>query len=220
MRAGTAFPTPARMWADEGQLDDAVRTRRWACAGCSAVLVVLAVVVALVARGIAELEKGLDGYGQLEKADEPYGSVYDPLGPGGTARYEDGLEVTVGEPRREPDGAAYRFTVTYRNGADEPLNMGGDSVWDSVSEYGSAPLVVRAGKPGDDDERPDPEGTGRWLNQEEAGTRLLRPLGRGDRLTVVVRVAGGTKGMPVAVEVEPSSDPYYRDTAHWELRLD
>ncbi|GAA4949883.1 hypothetical protein GCM10023238_15230 [Streptomyces heliomycini] len=49
-----------------------------------------------------EFEKGLDGAGQLEQSGA-LGDRRDPLGPGATARYEDGLKVTVGPPRREPD---------------------------------------------------------------------------------------------------------------------
>ncbi|MDN3295001.1 hypothetical protein QWM81_13255 [Streptomyces ficellus] len=200
------------METDETPTDNARTTEsRWP-QGCAVALIVLVVLGSLGLWGLHEVEKGLDGYGQLEG-----GASYSPLTPGTTARYEDGLKVTVSVPRREPDGRTYSFTVTYENGTDRPLTPGDTSADASVSTYahGSAPLVVRAGQRYDDDTRLDDID---WLNYLEAGEKLLPPLAEDESVTVPVRVTGSRKGMPVTVEVTPP-DAGYRETASWELTL-
>ncbi|THA86025.1 hypothetical protein [Streptomyces sp. A0592] len=182
--------------------------------GCAIAVLVLLVLAALGAWALAELEKGLDGYGQLEQSG-PSGSVADPLGPGATARYEDGLKVTVGRPRPESDGT-YSLTVTYENDTDEELRPGGESPAGAVSEYGPAPLVVRAGRSLDD------HASGYsldWVNSREAGAALMAPLGTDRKRTVPVRVRPSAKGIPVTVEVDPPAAGY-RETAHFQLILD
>ncbi|MGW6982234.1 hypothetical protein ACWGE1_22820 [Streptomyces sp. NPDC054932] len=182
------------------------------CAVAAAVLVVLAV---LGAWALAEFEKGLDGYGQLEQSG-PAGHVADPLGPGATARYEDGLKVTVSRPRPEADGT-YSLTVTYENDTDEELRPGGESSVDSVSEHGPAPLVVRAGRSLDD----HTSGFSlNWLNSRESAAALMPPLGTDKKRTVPVRIRPSTdaKGIPVTVEVDPP-EAGYRETAYFELTL-
>jgi hypothetical protein len=113
--------------------------------GCAIALLVLTILVGIGLWALSETFKGLDGYGQLEKPGAS-GSVADPLGPGATARFEDGLKVTVSPARREPD-ATYAFAITYQNGTDELLQPRGDSTDSSVSECGPAPVVIRAGSP-------------------------------------------------------------------------
>ncbi|MDJ1131210.1 hypothetical protein [Streptomyces iconiensis] len=192
--------------------------RRWQV-GCVAAILVLGALLLLGMWGLSELEKGLDGYGQLEgsAADSPDGSAADPLMPGMAARFEDGLTVSVGDLRRERGGHAYRFTVTYENETDRKLRPGGPTAEDSVSEYEDAPLVVRAGDPLDDTGSDDGS-VSDWLNKDAAAARLLAPLGEGESVAVPVRVSGDTKGMPVTVEVKPPDDEY-RDTAYWQLTL-
>ncbi|MFE9468592.1 hypothetical protein ACFYNW_34075 [Streptomyces virginiae] len=184
--------------------------------GCAIAGAVLTVLVILGAWGLAEFEKGLDGLGQLEQSG-PSGSVADPLGPGATARYEDGLEVTVSRPRPESDGT-YSLTVTYENDTDEAICPGGESSDESVSEYGPAPLVVRAGRSLDD------RTSGyslNWLNSRESAAALMPPLGTDKKRTVPVRIrpSTNTKGISVTVEVDPPAAGF-RETAYFQLSLD
>ncbi|MER7487367.1 hypothetical protein ABTY20_15945 [Streptomyces sp. NPDC126497] len=172
-------------------------------AGCAVVLLLF---LGLLGRGARELdafEKGLDGSGQLEQAGAS-GDRGDPLGPGATARYEDGLKVTVGPPRREP-GGTYGVTVTYENGTDEEVSLGG----------ACETLGVRAGEPGDDAVAQDPT----WLNREECDSALARPLGVDGTRGVPLRLEPGGRGIPVTVEV---GWPYgtSRDTAYFLLGPD
>ncbi|MEU9798934.1 hypothetical protein [Streptomyces sp. NPDC051000] len=188
-------------------------TPRW-FSGCAIAVVVLTVLVIAGAWALAEFEKGLDGYGQLEQSG-PSGYVADPLGPGATARYEDGLKVTVSPPRPESDGT-YSLTVTYENDTDEELRLGGDSSDDGVSEYGPAPLVVRAGKSLDD----HTSGYSlNWLNQRESAAALMPALGTDKKRTIPVRVKPTKRGVPVTVEVDPPAAGF-RETAYFQLTLD
>ncbi|WP_404962310.1 hypothetical protein [Streptomyces sp. 147326] len=181
--------------------------------GCAVAVVVLIVLFGVGAWALAEFEKGFDGYGQLEQSG-PSGYVADPLGPGATARYEDGLKVTVSRPREESDGS-YSLTVTYENDTDEELRPGGESSDSSVSESGSAPLVVRAGKSLDD----YASGYGlTWLNRRESAAALMPPLGADEKRTVPVRIKPGSKGIPVTVEVDPPTADF-RETAYFQLTL-
>ncbi|MDH6228861.1 hypothetical protein [Streptomyces sp. MJP52] len=188
-------------------------TPRWS-KGCSIAVFVLLGLTGLGAWGLAELEKGLDGYGQLEQGG-PAGSVADPLGPGATARYEDGLKVTVSRPRPEPDGT-YGLTVTYDNGTDGTVRPIGDSPGTGVSEYGPAPLVVRAGRSLDDHSSGV---TPSWLNSEEVAAALVPPLGPDRRRTVPVRIKPNGEGVTVTVEVAPPTASF-RETAYFQLTLD
>ncbi|MEU5209016.1 hypothetical protein [Streptomyces sp. NPDC020742] len=206
------------MEAEAETADDAGRANRW-YAGCTAAFTVLCALGALAVWGLSELEKGLDGYGQIEEtADGTSGGAADPLAPGVTAHYEDGLSVTVGVPHREPGGPAHRFTLTYENDTDATLTPGGDSAAASVSEYQAAPLVVRAGDPLDSG-TPEGGSSSDWLNRDEAAQRLMRPLRAGERRTVPVRVVGSVEGMAVTVAVAPPDDGY-RETAYWKVTLD
>ncbi|WP_030759635.1 hypothetical protein [Streptomyces sp. NRRL F-2664] len=190
----------------------AADTPRW-LKGCTLAALVLLGLAGLGAWGLAEFEKGLDGYGQLEQSG-PSGSVADPLGPGATARYEDGLKITVSRPRAEPDGT-YSLTVTYDNDTDEELRPGGESAASAVSEYGDAPLTVRAGRSLDDHTSGDSLD---WLNSKESAAALLPPLGTDRTRRVPVRVRPGAKGATVTVEVDPPAAGY-RETAHFQLTL-
>jgi hypothetical protein len=186
------------------------RTSRWPTC-CAIALLVLTVLAGLGAWALAELEKGLDGYGQLEQGGAS-GSVADPLGPDATARYEDGLKITVSAPRREADGT-YGFTITYDNGTDEELHLGGESVQGSVSTIGPAPLVVRAGR-SLDDYVTDYDLT--WLNEEAAALALMPPLAPDDERTIPVHISVTRRGIPVTVEVDvPAAG--YRETAYFQI---
>ncbi|MFG2341143.1 hypothetical protein [Streptomyces yangpuensis] len=188
-------------------------TPRW-FKGCAIAALCLLGLAGLGAWALAEFEKGLDGYGQLEQSG-PSGSVADPLGPGATARYEDGLKITVSRPRAEPDGT-YSLTVTYDNDTDEELRPGGASADSAVSSYGDAPLAVRAGRSLDD------SASGyslNWLNSDESTAALMPPLGADRKRTVPVRVRPSTKGVPVTVEVQPPTAGF-RETAYFQLTLD
>ncbi|WP_412074874.1 hypothetical protein ACLF6K_01775 [Streptomyces xanthophaeus] len=181
--------------------------------GCAIALLVLTVLVLLGAAALAEVEKGLNGYGHLDNGGTS-GSVANPLSPGTTARYDDDLEVTVSRPRREADGS-YRFTITYDNGTDEVLHPGGPSLKTSVSTIADAPVVVRPGRSLDD------YASGydlTWLNEDEAASVLMPPLGKDKKRTVLVRVMPGKPGTPVTVEVVPPPAGY-RETAYWQLDL-
>ncbi|WP_411102997.1 hypothetical protein [Streptomyces sp. cmx-4-9] len=186
---------------------------RW-FSGCAIAAAALIALTVLGAWALDEFEKGLDGYGQLEQSG-PSGSVADPLGPGATARYEDDLRVTVSRPRPESDGT-YSLTVTYENGTDGELHPGGESSDAGVSEYGPAPLVVRAGRSLDD------YASGyslTWLNQQESAAALMPPLGPDKKRTVTVRIKPSGKGIPITVEVDPPTAGF-RETAHFQLTLD
>ncbi|MEU3732853.1 hypothetical protein AB0E81_26095 [Streptomyces sp. NPDC033538] len=195
-------PTPAPTGENSG------------CAiGCVVGVLFLVMLVVGGAWVLDELVKGLDGDGQLEQVGAS-GGVADPLGPGVVARYEDGLNVTVDPPHREPDGT-YSFTVTYENGTDEKILPGGESSEDSVSEAGPAPLSVRAGEPLDNYSEYDLT----WLNRQESAFLLILPLDGGETRSVPVRVKPSERGTPVTVEVAPPDDGY-RDTAHFQFVLD
>jgi hypothetical protein len=185
---------------------------RW-FSGCAIAGIVLAALMAFAAWSLTRLEKGLDGYGQLEQAGAS-GSAAEPLGPGATARYEDGLEITVSPPRAEADGT-YAFSVIYENGTGKELRPGGESFDDSVSELGPAPLVVRPGR-SLDDYVTDYDLT--WLDQEKSASVLMPPLAGGEKRTVPVRIKPTRAGIPVTVEVDPP-DAGYREAANFQLTV-
>ncbi|MBA8945233.1 hypothetical protein ACWDY7_07730 [Streptomyces calvus] len=181
-------------------------------AGCAVALVLFVVLMAGVAWVLDELVKGLDGYGQLEQTGTgASGSVVEPYGPGASARYEDGLKITVSRPHEESDGT-YRFTVTYDNDTGQELLLGGEPTG------GADPaLEVREGEPLDDDYSHDYFLT--WLNEQECAAALTAPLGEGETRSVPVHVEPSRKGIPVTVEVEPADDDF-RETAYFLLSLE
>ncbi|MFE7460485.1 hypothetical protein [Streptomyces sp. NPDC057554] len=173
--------------------------------GCSIAVVALFALFALAAHAVTEFEKSLDGDGQMEQPGRS-GSAYEPLGPGATARYEDGLRVTVSRPEAHDDGT-YSLAVTYENGTDEELALDGDPY--------STPLAVRAG------EAHDEYATGytvRQLDGDKAAAALAPPLAEDDERTVPILLKPSRKGIPVTVEVTPP-DTGYRETAHFQLTL-
>ncbi|MFF5970525.1 hypothetical protein ACFY7C_03260 [Streptomyces sp. NPDC012769] len=209
--ASTDAPAPAPAPAEAA----APRDSRWPV-GCAVAMIVGFVLFVLGALALTEFEKGLDGDGQLEQAGAS-GSFAEPLGPGATARYEDGLKITVSAPRPDAGGRTYAFTVTYENDTDEVIHPGGDSLDGSVSTstYGQAPLVVRAGE----SRRDDAAGYGLdWPDWRATATALMPPLGEGETRTVPVRIQPTRKGIPVTVQIAPP-DPGYRETAHFQLTL-
>ncbi|MEV6839710.1 hypothetical protein AB0N17_35315 [Streptomyces sp. NPDC051133] len=183
---------------------------RW-FSGCAIAALVLAGLMVFGAVELMNVEKGLDGYGQLEQAGSS-GSAAEPLGAGETAQYEDGLKVTVSAPRAEADGT-YEFSVIYDNGTDHQLRPGGQSFDDSVSDLGPAPLVVRPGR-SLDDYVSDFDLT--LLDGQTSASALLPPLGAGGKRTVPVRIKPTRAGIPFTVEVAPP-DAGYRDTAYFQL---
>lgn len=173
--------------------------------GCVIALIAFFTLIALGAHAITEFEKGLDGDGQLEQPGLS-GSVSQPLGPGTTARYEDGLRVTVSHPERHDDGT-YSATVTFKNDTDEGLRLGGEEFSDA--------LDVEPGESGQDYA---PGEDVNWLNPDEAAAVLLPPLPEGEERTVPVRLKPDRKGGPVTLEVTPPH-PGYRETAYFQLTL-
>ncbi|MFI7239876.1 hypothetical protein [Streptomyces cyaneofuscatus] len=176
--------------------------------GCSIAVIALFALFALFALGahaVTEFEKSLDGDGQMERPGLS-GSAYEPLGPGATVRYEDGLRVTVSRPQAHDDGT-YSLTVTYGNGTDEELTLDGDSY--------SASLVVRAGEARDDYATAY---TVQHLEDAKSAAALTTPLAEGDERVVPVRLKPSRKGIPVTVEVSTPT-PGSRDTAHFQLTL-
>lgn len=173
--------------------------------GCWIAAIALLALFALAAHAVTEFEKSLDGDGQMEQPGRS-GSAYQPLGPGATARYEDGLRVTVSAPEAHDDGT-YSLTVTYKNGTDEDLALDGDSY--------SASLAVRAG------EAHDEYATGytvRQLDGAKSAAALAQPLPEDDERTVPLRLKPSRKGIPVTVEVSTPT-PGSRETAHFQLTL-
>ncbi|WP_431042407.1 hypothetical protein ACQUSR_11140 [Streptomyces sp. P1-3] len=156
---------------------------------------------------IYSLEKSLKGNGGVE------GSAENPLGAGDTERYENGLRVTVSEPRLEPDGTTHRFTVTYENESDRTLTalpMGA----------GRVPLVVNDGEPLDHDD-PDDSSSSYTIDLEETVRKLLTRLDAGDSITVPVRVVGSKEGMTITVKVWMPFEGYrYDHPVYWTLTLD
>ncbi|MEU6594566.1 hypothetical protein ABZ923_36110 [Streptomyces sp. NPDC046881] len=183
---------------------------RW-LSGCAFAAIVIVALLGYGAWALDDLQKGMDGYGQMEQ-DGPSGTAYEPLSPGSTARYEDGLTVTVSPPHAE-SGGAYAFSVTYENGTDDELLPGGELPEDSVLEYGPAPLVVRPGK-ASDDYVSDYDLT--VLNRERTASLLMPPLAEGEKRTVPVRFKPTRAGIPVTVEVAVP-DAGYRETAYFQL---
>ncbi|MBV7246469.1 hypothetical protein KDV96_22030 [Streptomyces sp. MW-W600-10] len=173
--------------------------------GCVIALIVFFTLIALGAHAFAEFEKGLDGDGQLERPGSS-GSAYRTLGPGTTARYEDGLWVTVSFPERHDDGA-YSLTVTFKNGTDEELLLGEESLSDTLEvEPDESGQDYAAGSYVD------------WLNWDESASALAPPLPEGEERTVPVRLKPDRKGTPVTVSVTPPH-PGHRETARYQLTL-
>lgn len=173
--------------------------------GCAIALIAFFALIALGAHALTEFEKGIDGDGQLEQPG-PSGSSSQPLGPGMTARYEDGLWVTVSIPERHDDGT-YSLTVTFKNGTDEELLLGEEAFSDTLDvEPGESGQEYAAGSYVD------------WLNQDGALHALVLPLPEGEERTVPVRLKPERKGAPVTLEVTPSH-PGYQETAHFQLTL-
>ncbi|MFD4024762.1 hypothetical protein ACFWRV_14785 [Streptomyces sp. NPDC058576] len=173
--------------------------------GCAIALIAFFTLIALGAHGLTEFEKGLDGDGQLEQPGLS-GSSSQPLGPGTTARYEDGLWVTVSIPERHDDGT-YSLTVTFKNGSDEELLLG----------EGAYPATLDA-EPGESGQDYAPGSYVDWLNRDESASALVPPLPEDEERTVPVRLKPARKGAPVTLEVTPPH-PGFRETAHFQLIL-
>ncbi|MFE7589535.1 hypothetical protein ACFU6K_09045 [Kitasatospora sp. NPDC057512] len=215
--AAPAFPRPSD-------------NSRWATV-LGVVLAVLTALVVLGAMALAKFEDSLTQHGYVKGP----GTVVEPLRAGGTARYDDGLRITVGPPHREPDGS-YSFTITYDNGTGEELRPGGTSPDTGVGTTGgAAPVVVRAGKALDSGLPSTPSAFGAGpgsapvptpvpapgmtvLDLAATVTALTPPLGTEQKRTVPVRVKPDRAGGPVTVEVAPKS-PGFRDTAYWQFDL-
>ena len=199
--------------AADGDVEPAPRgDARWTV-GCVVALTILTVLAGLGAVVLQEFEEGLDGTGQIESADgAPDGSVADPFSAGDTARYEDGLQVTVGDVARMRGGARH-VTVTFENGTDEPLPLesGQGMQHDRL-------LDVCAGEPLDDC-APDDARDVTWVNADAATAELHGRLAPGDSLTVPVQVQGdghGTQPVTLASTPYSASD---RDTVYWRFDI-
>ncbi|MFF2545733.1 hypothetical protein ACFVUY_24585 [Kitasatospora sp. NPDC058063] len=197
---------------------------RWAT-GCGIAVALLTALVVVGAMVLAEFEDSLTQHGYVKGP----GTVVEPLGAGGTARYDDGLRITVSPPHREPDNS-YSFTITYDNGTGRELRPGGTSPDTGLGTTGaSAPVVVRPGKALDSGvpsptaapgagHAPVPAPGMTFLDGAASVTALTPPLGTEQKRTVPVRVKPDREGGPVTVEVAPKS-PGYRDTAYWQFDL-
>ncbi|MFJ9890798.1 hypothetical protein ACIQRW_33790 [Streptomyces sp. NPDC091287] len=175
--------------------------------GCAIAVVAFIVLILLGAAAVTEFEKSLDGDGQMEQPGLS-GSVSQPLGPGTTTRYEDGLWVTISRPEPHGDGT-YSLTMTFKNGTDEELRLNGDG------DAFPPPLVVRAGESGDDDASLY---SVTWLNSRKSAAALVPPLPEGEERTVPIHLKPAREGTPVTVEVTPP-DAGYRETSHFQVTL-
>ncbi|MGW3074604.1 hypothetical protein [Kitasatospora sp. NPDC001132] len=197
---------------------------RWATI-CGIVVVLLSALLVLGAMALAKFEDSLTQHGYVKGP----GTAVEPLHAGGTARYDDGLRITVSPPHREPDNS-YSFTITYDNGTGQELRPGGTSPDTGLGTTGgSAPVVVRAGKAIDSGpasltptsgagSAPAPAPAMSFLDRAESVTALTPPLGTEQKRTVPVRVKPDREGGAVTLEVAPKS-PGYRDTAYWQFDL-
>ncbi|MGW7585658.1 hypothetical protein ACWGKU_31915 [Kitasatospora sp. NPDC054768] len=197
---------------------------RWAT-GCGIALALLTALVVLGAMALAKFEDSLTQHGYVKGP----GTVVEPLHAGGTARYDDGLRITVSPPHREPDNS-YSFTITYDNRTGKELRPGGTSPATGVgTTRGSAPVVVRAGKAIDSGSpsatpassagpAPVPAPGMTVLDVAASVTALTPPLDTEQHRTVPVRVKPDKDGGPATVEVAPKS-PGYRDIAYWQFDL-
>ncbi|WP_229929069.1 hypothetical protein [Kitasatospora xanthocidica] len=193
------------------------------------VIAVPTTLIILVAMALAKFEDGLTQHGYVKGP----GTVTEPLRAGGTARYDDGLTITVSPPHREPDDS-YSFTITYDNGTDKELRPGGTPPHTGVgTTRGYAPVVVRAGKAMDSG-TPSPTFTSSaglgsapvpvpapgvtFLDQDASVTALTPSLDTKQKRTVPVRVKPDREGSLVTVEVAPESSGY-RETAYWQFDL-
>ncbi|MFD5438272.1 hypothetical protein ACFWJ4_39705 [Kitasatospora sp. NPDC127067] len=196
---------------------------RWAT-GCGIAVALLTALVVLGAIALAKFEDSLSQHGYVKGP----GTVVEPLHAGGTARYDDGLRITVSPPHREPDNS-YSFTITYDNGTGRELRPGGTSPATGLGTTGGSPVVVRPGKAldsGTPSPTPAP-GAGHapvpapgmtFLDGAASVTALTPPLDTEQKRTVPVRVKPDREGGLVTVEVAPKS-PGYRDTAYWQFPL-
>ncbi|GAA2084953.1 hypothetical protein GCM10009801_46410 [Streptomyces albiaxialis] len=180
--------------------------------GCAVALTILTVLAGLGAVALREFEQGLDGTGQIETSDGPDGSVTEPFTSGATARYEDGLKVTVGDAEKGR-GGVHTFAVTFENGTDEPLPL------DDTGSYAADGLLdVCEGDPRDDCAPGDARDV-TWLNAESVTARLTGTLDPGESRTVPLRIEGDGEGaQPVTVETTPYSASH-RDTVYWRLDI-
>ncbi|MEU0101555.1 hypothetical protein [Streptomyces sp. NPDC006267] len=198
----TAADTPPGD-ASPGDATSATSSRR--ARGCAIAVAALVVLVLMGAAAVAEFEKNLTADGRKEQTGRS-GSADHPHGAGATARYEDGLRVTVSRPRPHGDGT-YSLTVTFENGTGDEVRLGADTF--------PAPLVVRAGRSGDDD---DSGYDMSWPHKDQSTAALVPPLAVGDEREVPIRVTSSRHGIPVTVEITPPGAAY-RETAHFQLTL-
>ncbi|RLV08668.1 hypothetical protein CTZ27_07795 [Streptomyces griseocarneus] len=130
------------------------------------------------------------------------GSDNNRLGPGGTARYRDGLKVTVGKPRHvtpAKEGMTYEYAVTYVNDQKESIELGYGMRCDErvmrVTSDGSVPV--------------DPT---------EHRTHSGFPGELTPHQKVTVKLTVDASPGPAALELA-CSPSYSRDDAHWLLPL-
>ncbi|MCF6524210.1 hypothetical protein [Streptomyces sp. JJ36] len=168
---------------------------------------------AVVFYAVHDLEEETDAVEGV-RLDHSRGDVLDPLLGPGTARYEDGVEVTVTEPRPArdrtgdggpgPDTRTFAFSVTYANRSDAPLSFAF-----------AAPMEAWAGgvdRQGDESAAAAVD----HVNDEDAARRLPENLAPGRSLTIPLRYR-------VAADVQQLTFMYgagdLREDAYWELSL-
>ncbi len=139
------------------------------------------------------------------------GGVYEtPLSPGATARYRDGVRVTVGKARRVPNlpgdvalgkgEVTYEFTVTYVNDRKSPLALAGNGIRTEEKIMPGALLPSGPMSPEWDRDHP-------WFPKE---------LGPHEKVAVKMHVNAPPGSTALDFTCSPTD---YRDDAHWLLPL-
>ncbi|MGK5548185.1 hypothetical protein ACSNOH_26160 [Streptomyces sp. URMC 127] len=156
----------------------------------------------------------IDGLSHLDERPEDLvsrGGKYEtPLNPGGTARYRDGVRVTVSKARRVPNlpgdvalvkgEMTYEFAVTYVNDQGKPVKL----AWNGIrSEQKLMPGSLT----------PTGPMSPKWDSQHPWFPKELAPH---EKVTVKMH----TNAPPDATTLDFTCAPTdYRDEAHWLLPL-
>ncbi|GHF41874.1 DUF4190 domain-containing protein [Streptomyces morookaense] len=139
------------------------------------------------------------------------GGVYEaPLGPDETARYRDGLTVTVGQARHVPNlpgdcdlrkgEETYAFTVTYVNAQKKPVDLAWNGIHDDEK-------LLPSGNPPHGPMSPEWDRTHPWFPDSLAPHQTVT-------VTMYANVVPGSTALEFTC-----SPTAYRDDAHWLLPL-
>ncbi|MFH8790861.1 DUF4190 domain-containing protein [Streptomyces roseoverticillatus] len=156
----------------------------------------------------------INGLSHLDERPEDLvsrGGKYEtPLNPGGTARYRDGVRVTVSKARRVPNlpgdvalvrgDLTYEFTVTYVNDQGKPVEL----AWNGIrSEEKLLPGSLT----------PTGPMSPKWDSQHPWFPKKLAPH---EKVTVKMHVNTPPDTTTLDFTCAPTD---YRDEAHWLLPL-